>query len=463
MNEGEFPLYSEEISIGSKQELSPTDEDVLFSAWSPDGKKIAYVKRDATDDGIWNIWVKEVGNDVPAIQITQSNNNSSYKVYYRTPLAWSTNGKRVFYEAYDTSTTKHIIMAAESDASFVKTILSDTENTFHWPDFSRIPLDNKLLYCINLRYPYSIELDINSDPIYGTEINIMNFSAVHPKWSYPTKKIVFMQGVFSDLDIYVLLEIDKIIKKEAQPPDSLDDSRVIPIIENDIFSMASGFSFDEKLIFYFEDVNGVFSENVTRENTPVSDWVKGCDFDLFVTNADGSGVAQKINDQSYNQAYMVASPDGTWISFITDENGPDFDIYYASLVFSENITTEGGTVADASGTTVDIPPGALSETQKISIETPLLNNLPPSTIPFVTARDFGPDGLIFNEPVTITIRYTDASIEGYNEEDLQIYYYDENTTSWESLGGAVDKVHNKITTQVSHFSIFAVGEKKKQK
>lgn len=456
-----FPLitlhpqaYAEEITLGTVQELTPTDEDVLLSAWSPDGKKIAYVKRDASSMGIFNIWVKEIGSATPPIQITQDTDN----VWYLTSLAWSLDGTRVIFE-----TGMSAIAAAEADGSLVvSTILSDPAKFYYMPDISMRPTDNKLLYT---EYPvggyfnlFCMAVNDRGDPVLGTEVQLTNFSSWspgYPEWSYSGDALVFMLEEYS---IYVLTGVQDIINGIELPPTSLADPRMVIIKDNFNPAAPSDFSFDERLVFYFEDVNGAFMGAYPIE-APVSDWLVGCNFDPFYMNADGSGVPQKIDDQPYNQGYMVASPDGTWISYISDQQGPDVDIFIASLLVSEEITTDGGTVVDGSGTSVDIPAGALPGTTTITIETPPLDNIPPSTIPMVTARDFGPDGVVFSQPVTITIHYTDASVAGFDEANLEIYYYNEASESWEPLGGVVNTEANTITVTVDHFSLFAVMEK----
>jgi len=71
----------------------------------------------------------------------------------------------------------------------------------------------------------------------------------------------------------------------------------------------------------------------------------------------------------------------------------------------------------------------------------------------------GPSGLLFNEPVTITVYYTDGDIEGIsNEENLTIYVWDEVMNRWRIVGGTVDPDENKVVFTVNHFSIFLLAE-----
>ncbi len=70
--------------------------------------------------------------------------------------------------------------------------------------------------------------------------------------------------------------------------------------------------------------------------------------------------------------------------------------------------------------------------------------------------DFGPDGVIFDPPITLIFSYDPADIlEGVAEEDLVIAWYDEAAGEWVELEGCVvDPETNTITAPVSHFTAF---------
>lgn len=63
----------------------------------------------------------------------------------------------------------------------------------------------------------------------------------------------------------------------------------------------------------------------------------------------------------------------------------------------------------------------------------------------------------FNSPVTITIHYNDADLNGLSEDSLQIYWYDSDLGVWEAVTPLyIDKVNNFCQVQVKHFSQFAI-------
>ena len=45
--------------------------------------------------------------------------------------------------------------------------------------------------------------------------------------------------------------------------------------------------------------------------------------------------------------------------------------------------------------------------------------------------EFGPHGLIFNNPVEVALSYKEADLKGFKEKELRIFYYNEDTGLWE--------------------------------
>jgi len=70
----------------------------------------------------------------------------------------------------------------------------------------------------------------------------------------------------------------------------------------------------------------------------------------------------------------------------------------------------------------------------------------------------GPEGTIFDEPVTITLTFKLEDIpQGYSTSDLVIAVWDKYLHEWVPLENCVvDTVHNTISTQVTHFSRYTI-------
>jgi len=105
---------------------------------------------------------------------------------------------------------------------------------------------------------------------------------------------------------------------------------------------------------------------------------------------------------------------------------------------SGNVGQAGGTVThEATGLQVTIPPGALSDSVEITIG--LIENhpaLPDSIEGIGLALHFGPDGIQFEDSVTIRIPYNQALLDSAgvtDPMDLKVYYYLSTTGAWIEL------------------------------
>jgi hypothetical protein len=119
----------------------------------------------------------------------------------------------------------------------------------------------------------------------------------------------------------------------------------------------------------------------------------------------------------------------------------------------------GGTLQTASADTLSVPAGALtSDTVLTSTLQPAPQEAPTGLVAIARAYDFGPDGTVFNIPVTAVFNYTDEDLAGglVDPATLRVYVYDSLAQEWQLLGGTVDMVAKTITVQITHFSDFAI-------
>ena len=71
--------------------------------------------------------------------------------------------------------------------------------------------------------------------------------------------------------------------------------------------------------------------------------------------------------------------------------------------------------------------------------------------------EFGPHGSTFADTVIICLSYKDAVLDGVAEDDLRIWYYDENDQLWEMAGNIVNKSEKYVEGKTTHFSRYAIG------
>jgi len=71
--------------------------------------------------------------------------------------------------------------------------------------------------------------------------------------------------------------------------------------------------------------------------------------------------------------------------------------------------------------------------------------------------EFGPHGKIFDKPARLELSYKNANLTGIDENNLRVFYFNQDTGIWESIGGTVDKNKKKVTVYLSHFSRYALA------
>jgi plastocyanin len=118
----------------------------------------------------------------------------------------------------------------------------------------------------------------------------------------------------------------------------------------------------------------------------------------------------------------------------------------------------GGTVSLGSSASVNIPAGALNGTASVTVAIQQVSSPPAVPAGFSllgSVYEFtvgGSTGYSFAEPVTLTFTFDPTAVPA--GETPAIYYYDESSEQWVSLGGAVSG--STITVTVNHFTKFAV-------
>jgi len=70
---------------------------------------------------------------------------------------------------------------------------------------------------------------------------------------------------------------------------------------------------------------------------------------------------------------------------------------------------------------------------------------------------FSPHGAVFLKPVEITLSYKDADLNGINESDLKIWYFNEEVGMWELIGDEVHMDKKYVKGYIEHFSRYAIG------
>lgn len=133
---------------------------------------------------------------------------------------------------------------------------------------------------------------------------------------------------------------------------------------------------------------------------------------------------------------------------------------------STPIGPSGGMVGTGAGDPVEgtltLAPGDVSTETTITVDVYASNDvaIPPGGGTYLSrAFDFGPDGLTFSSPISFTITYTDAEVDGLDETQLGVWLFDSQTQEWTPAQViSRDIAANTLTVGVPHFSLAAVGD-----
>ena len=113
----------------------------------------------------------------------------------------------------------------------------------------------------------------------------------------------------------------------------------------------------------------------------------------------------------------------------------------------KSIGPEGGSIS-LLGFQVDVPRGAVSKPTNFTIRLPV----DPQLSNYVWA-EFGPHGMKFNAPVTLTVPYLGTSAE--NNPDAHVMWF--NGTIWTQLPTTFT-TDGRIQTQTNHFSDYGTED-----
>ena len=120
------------------------------------------------------------------------------------------------------------------------------------------------------------------------------------------------------------------------------------------------------------------------------------------------------------------------------------------------------TALDSLQTTLTFPPGAVTQ--------PVVVVVAPATTPPATGgfqvlgqvftieatADDGSPVTQFDQPFTLVVTYTDAEVQGIDEQSLTLHYWHEGQQSWIAIPTTVDAEPNRLTATLDHLTTFAI-------
>jgi len=128
--------------------------------------------------------------------------------------------------------------------------------------------------------------------------------------------------------------------------------------------------------------------------------------------------------------------------------------YTAEIGKATTIIANGGKVR------IDIPASAISENLLIDVRDPgpsnvrgySLSGLPVEIL--AVGENTKTNISSFKDKYTLTVRYDPENIFGWTEDDLSLFYFDEDTLDWWPIPTTVNKTTHELTAKVDHLTVF---------
>lgn len=485
-----FAPSNRTISIGRQRAIPLTpDYEASFPIWSHDGSMIAFTELSMYS---WHARVR-------VARLDDLENSWDISQQYDTvlpffPIAWAPDDRHVLFMVADhidrnkwgmrwwwsgpyhvkiapIDPTEGPVLDFDSPFSDIPLFLPLPVGKTISPVVENLPWGDAML-CGNWGNLAYIPIEPDGQSVanvrgwFLTDFNPREFFIMGGTWSASGSMIFFTAAEnldFDSLNAYILYDVEDILDGFTPPPRSPADPRLKRVAPSANPQLPSNFSYDESLVFFQEDVNDAW-----RAIDPTN--MLYCDFDLFYADArpDQPSRYTQIHLPG-NQLFMRLSPEGNRLAHY-DYGRERYELKVTRLDSEADMDMDlGGVLIDNSGTNLIAPPGALEENFNVKISTPFLieDEAEPTEgeNTFFAMRLLDAQGLEnpkFVEPMTLTIRYTDEEVKGFDEGMLEIYHYDESNPEnpvWIPLGGTVDPENNEITVEIRHFSKFSVGGK----
>jgi hypothetical protein len=186
------------------------------------------------------------------------------------------------------------------------------------------------------------------------------------------------------------------------------------------------------------------------------------DSPLVLTPTEERSFSLQIELIDGHNAVTVVATD-----LVGNETTTEFVLDFIRAKETQFVDGTGGTVSAPDGTTVVIPANALLSRQEITISRIDIREFPKPLDESVrligNAHEFGPDGLVFYEPVEITLAYSDLDLDSNQdgtpdipEEELNVFYWD-GLTWIETEAFERSPSENTVSIMTNHFSVYALG------
>ena len=333
--------------------LTDSDDYDGAPAWSPDGRKIAFV---SDRDGDRDIYVMDAdGSNVERLTNFGADDREGIR-FIGGPPAWSPDGRKIAFD-WDLDGGALDIFVMDADGSNIERLTdSDTHDSSpKWsPDGRRIAFDSwppPLRQAAGDRETgrdggwgiYAMNAD-------GSNAERLTSESTQPAWSPDGRKIAFVSDRDGALDIYVMdadgSNVERLTESDIDdvgPPAWSPDGRRIAFVSyRDDGWGISAMNADGSNVERLTSDSGVANRRPVwspdgQRIAFVSD--RGASSEMFVMGADGSGIecltCAAVDDGEPEKHVSPAwSPDGQRIAFASEKSTFRADIYAAGWLHS---------------------------------------------------------------------------------------------------------------------------------
>jgi hypothetical protein len=498
------------------------DQLIINPVWSHDGSSVAYASFDSSGCNCWNLYARThtAGAWNASTKLTLDN----IPLRAGSGITWSADGQFVIFSAKTSATELDLYAVAANGGDNAKTLEQlhaagkrltnvDADNE-RWADsdwsgcacggayasyadsivssMAKPPANiGADLWILNGSKTSGLYLESNNTPAQVTALPGYTY-AVQPRWAHDCSKIIFIAvdgvGSPSPASVYMIK-----LSEAALPIASLSAAGVYKIHECSTTACTQGpaifpsFSADDTMAIYSVDSTGTVDFRGLQKNEDLMAlFFTGKNFDNHVTYvapaSPANYVTQRVGESANNefgltQCAGASCPNaaGNALTYVTQSATTTGALRTMYLDTESTVTAGGGLMFLKGGVVTVIPSGALHAETRLSATEPASPPASPDGEDLLVstgdAREFFPDGIVFDKDILMIFHYDDADNNGIidtgspgqtlDENKIYVYYWCDAGSavcspagSWIRLDGSIDPDRNTITVATNHFSLY---------
>jgi len=452
-------------SFGSSVQLTTDSADQCNPAIAVDGSDKLYVVWQDNRRGNWDIYMSSSADWSIASPISDSNNNE-----INPAIAIGSAGRAAIAWQDNRAGNQDIHIASSSDGFATKAVSQITANASDQID-PAVAVDSA-----NTVYVVWTDKRNGSNDIYGAASNSgpwTNVPIVNKAGNQSSPAIAAETAG----SILHLLWVDDASGNSDIYHAATNGLPSTPVTGSSIMDDSSGRNQVEPAIA----VTGSTGNNLEvfacwQDRRNIAGAIGDTDLYFAEVRSDG-GTNIFVGDDSTNsnQSQPAIGVDAQGHPYLvwSDSRSANAQIYYAGSTYLDSEAVDSELVVASAGATVGVNPASIDSVEDVSVTVPAgacpcdiritiseIKNPQGFTVPCLAAYDFGPSGIQFNQPVTITIPYAVPASQG----SVTPYWFNSLTGALSQQGITdikdivVSPTLHAVSFKTTHFTPFYVVE-----